>query len=67
MRSEWLQILQLSPDDDKPFRRVCSIHFEETCFNRSFGKNRLREHAIPTLHLTDDINEDSKENTNALK
>lgn len=50
VRSEWLKVCGFLESDYGPNRRLCSRHFEDSCFTGSV-KRYLKPKSIPTLHL----------------
>ncbi|KAL4143875.1 hypothetical protein QTP88_006130 [Uroleucon formosanum] len=45
----WLNVCGLEADEYLPNRRLCSRHFDETCYTKS--GSRLKSDAIPTKYL----------------
>lgn len=52
LRRKWLEAIgeeNINPRHKEWY--ICSLHFEENCFNRTLDVMRLRDNSVPTIFL----------------
>ncbi|XP_047019217.1 THAP domain-containing protein 2-like [Helicoverpa zea] len=53
LRTKWLEAIgEENINPRHKYWYVCSLHFEDSCFNRTLDILRLRDNSVPTLFLT---------------